>query len=350
MYRNRRNPYLSPPNLRSRSPARRRLLPPPRPSRDNSRLLSGLGYANLASFATLTLGTIAATIYASRMGVNTIPEIITTPETTSTNTNMLSYVTSLVGVVVAGIRLNYELSNVPTTLTVPPGVANIQNAPYRGSLVTSVTIPEGVTSIGPHAFEGYRNLTSVTIPVGVTSIGYGAFKNCSSLTSVTIPDSVRFIGDHAFGGCSSLTSVTIPDGVTSIGESAFEGCSSLTSVIIPDGVTSIRWYTFKGCTSLTSIIIPDTVRFIWPGAFKGCCRLTNVQMPERFSGLRQAIIQTALANIDTGVEILNAGLCDVSVTTGGEYMQDFMNTVQDPSNILSFEVVPQIYPLMQPPL
>ena len=81
-------------------------------------------------------------------------------------------------------------------------------------------------------FEGCSRLTSVTIPDGVTSIGGGAFQYCSSLTSVTIPDSVTSIGDYAFWGCSSLTGVTIPEGVTSIGDEAFSGCKNLKSLIL----------------------------------------------------------------------------------------------------------------------
>ena len=81
-------------------------------------------------------------------------------------------------------------------------------------------------------------LTSVTIPDSVTSIGRYAFLHCSSMTSVTIPNSVRSIGYRAFMHCYSITSVTIPDSVTSIGEGAFE-FSHLTSVTIPDSVTSI---------------------------------------------------------------------------------------------------------------
>jgi hypothetical protein len=89
------------------------------------------------------------------------------------------------------------------------------------SALTSVTIPNSVTSIEHNAFSGCTSLTSVTIPNSVTSIEYNAFSGCSSLTSVTIPNSVTSIGDWAFGGCSALTSVTIPNSVTKIGYEAF---------------------------------------------------------------------------------------------------------------------------------
>ena len=87
-----------------------------------------------------------------------------------------------------------------------------------------------MTSIEYATFYGCSGLTSVTIPNSVTSIGKSAFRGCSSLTSVTIPNSVTSIGDWVFGGCSGLTSVTIPNSVTSIGNSAFSGCSELLDV------------------------------------------------------------------------------------------------------------------------
>ena len=106
------------------------------------------------------------------------------------------------------------------------------------------------------AFENCTELTSVTIPDSVTSIGNCAFYGCSGLTSVTIPDSVTLIGDGAFYRCSGLTSVTFPDSVNSIGMETYYGCSGLTSVTIPNTVTSIGEDTFKDCSGLTTLLIP----------------------------------------------------------------------------------------------
>ena len=136
-------------------------------------------------------------------------------------------------------------------------VTTIGNSAFEncGSL-TSITIPESVTSIEDFAFS-CTSLTSITIPESVTSIGDGAFEY-TSLTSITIPESVTTIGDSVFKSCDSLASITIPGSVTTIGNSAFESCSSLASITIPESVTAIGDSVFKSCSSLASITMKRT--------------------------------------------------------------------------------------------
>ena len=165
------------------------------------------------------------------------------------------------------------------TITLPEGVTSIGNSAFYGcSSLTSITLPKGVTSIGNSAFYGCSSLTSITLPKSVTKIGNEAFNGCSSLTNITIPDNSQLnnIGIYAFRDCSSLISITLPEGVTSIGNSVFRDCSSLTSIIIPEGVTSIGSSAFEGCSSLTSIIIPEGVTSIGSSAFYRCSSLTYV--------------------------------------------------------------------------
>ena len=164
-----------------------------------------------------------------------------------------------------------------TSITIPDSVTSIGDEAFCGCTgLTSIIIPDSVTSIGNNAFNGCSGLTSVTIPDGVTSVDSCAFYECSGLTSIVIPNSVTSIGRSAFWGCRGLTSITIPDGVISIGESAFKRCTGLTSVTIPDSVTSIGDYVFAECSGLTSVTIGNSVTNIGKWAFDGCSGLTDI--------------------------------------------------------------------------
>ena len=132
-------------------------------------------------------------------------------------------------------------------------MTEIGDSPFEGLNISTIIIGDGVQRIPANFALHCSRLTSVTIPNSVTSIGGWAFCGCSGLTSVTIPNSVTYIGEYAFGGCSGLTSVTIPNSVTSIGSYAFSGCSGLTSVTIPNSVTRIGWNAFQYCSGLNDV-------------------------------------------------------------------------------------------------
>ena len=167
-----------------------------------------------------------------------------------------------------------------TSLTIPNSVTSIGNyAFYDCDSLTSLTIPNSVTSIGDYAFYDCNSLISLTIGNSVTSIGDYTFYGCNSLTSLTIPNSVTSIGDYAFCDCDSLTSLTIGNSVTSIGDWAFGDCNRLISLTIPNSVTSIGDWAFYYCNSLTSLTIGNSVTSIGIAAFVGCYSLTTLTIP-----------------------------------------------------------------------
>ena len=172
---------------------------------------------------------------------------------------------------------SWRLNLTRTSVTILDGITSIGGGAFMGcSAISSIVIPDSVTYIGDYAFYNCCMLTSITIPDGVTSIELAAFSGCSGLTNITIPDGVTSIGANAFNGCSSLTSITIPNSVTSIGYAAFLFCDKLTSVTILDGVTSIGDDAFLHCEKLTSITIPGSVTSIGYRAFCYCIRLKEI--------------------------------------------------------------------------
>ena len=182
-------------------------------------------------------------------------------------------------------------------------VTSIDANAFNYSGLTSITLPESMTSIGAYAFYDCRALTAINIPASVASIGTGAFANCPNLTTMTvdennatfdsrggcnaiietssntlivgspatvIPEDVTGIGNAAFAYGSYPTAINIPASVTNIGDWAFYQCSGLATITLPEGLTNIGKEAFKECFSLTSITIPSSVTNIGSMAFSEC--------------------------------------------------------------------------------
>ena len=125
----------------------------------------------------------------------------------------------------SGHTLYYEILRGTTNVgVVRPG----DNISYNNYVSGDVVIPATVT---------YNGTTYNVTELKVISSSFGPFRNCSNITSVTIPNSVTSIGKYAFASCRNLTSITIPNSVVSIGESAFKECISLSSISLPNSIT-----------------------------------------------------------------------------------------------------------------
>lgn len=131
--------------------------------------------------------------------------------------------------------------------------------------MTSVTIPESVTSIDGNAFQGLSANASVNVVIDdidswfkfVPKWSYGGqmhlYLNGEEIKQLVLPNNVTTIGASTFMNCTGLTSVIIPDNVNIIYGSAFEGCANLASVSIPEGISSIGAKAFAGCSNLKDV-------------------------------------------------------------------------------------------------
>ena len=218
------------------------------------------------------------TVYDSRNDCNAIIE-------TKTNTLIAGCATTTIPKNITRIEDNafYGYTGL-ISITIPDGVTSIGDWSFFNCGLASVSLPESVTSIGANSFSHCNKLTSINIPKGVTSIEDNTFSNCSILTSISLPESLMSIGTSAFSTCN-LTSIEIPESVTDIGEWALASCSSLTSVSLPENLTNIGKGVFSGCSSLTSIAIPKSVTTIGEKAFADCSCLTSITIPENVDSI-----------------------------------------------------------------
>lgn len=125
--------------------------------------------------------------------------------------------------------------------------------------LTSITLPEGITSFGGSSFA-QTGLTTFTFHNGVTEIPTSMFYDCKALTQVLFDSDIQTlttVADRAFGGCSALQSLVLPGSVTTIGNYAFENCGSLERFVIPLRCQTLGTAAFRGCTSLEEIVVPE---------------------------------------------------------------------------------------------
>ena len=227
------------------------------------------------------------------------------------------------------------------------------SAAYVPASLKHVTLTEGLSVIGAHAFDGLACLETLDIPAsvtiiegyafqdttavyelqspvtvrytdwsghalyktvpghfgaglsghltlaeGVTAIGDSSFRYCRHLTGLTLPDSVTTIGGHAFSE-SGLESIELPAHMESLKDRVFEGCKQLTHVVLPRKLTGVPYGTFTECTALESVVLPADLTEIDTSAFEGCVRLSEITLPDGVVRIGEAAFEgcTSLSEI-----------------------------------------------------
>ena len=162
---------------------------------------------------------------------------------------------------------------IPSTLEGLPVTAITKNAFKQCRRLQSLTIGEGIRSIGDHAFRNCSRLQTVSLPDSLTELGASAFAYCTSLQEITLPSGLTQIPFSAFGGCMALQTVHLPDGLIKIEKEAFKECRKLRTVTLPDGVTAIGDQAFYHCDSLGKVYLPESLRRIGRDAFSSSAGL-----------------------------------------------------------------------------
>lgn len=187
-----------------------------------------------------------------------------------------------------------------TSITIPETVTTIAGAAFWESSLSEITIPTSVTTIGESAFEN-TNLTEIVIPESVISLGDDVLSLCASLESVTLNNNPTAIPARMVSGCTSLAGMTIPATVSKIGEFAFSECAALEDISLPSGVTEIGRFAFAYTPELKLLPLPETVTSVGHGVFYQ-------------SGIEEASLPEAITVIPDGMYQCCASLREFKIS------------------------------------
>lgn len=204
------------------------------------------------------------------------------------------------------------------SITIPSSVESIKYleeefGAFAYSALESITFAEGsqLKSISPYAFYYCESLKSIDLPNSLTTIGDGAFLECYALESVTLGSSVKSIGNWTFADCRALESVTFAEGsqLTSIGDNAFNTCSALSSITLPNTVTTVGAKAFHYCTKLGSATLSNSMEAIPDHMFYNCAQLKEITIPESVTSIGEYAFYNcaSLKNITIGKSVESIG-------------------------------------------
>lgn len=173
---------------------------------------------------------------------------------------------------------------------------------FQGNTVLeSVELPDGLTTIYAYAFENCTGITSIHLPDSITTLGYKVFGGCSNLVSANYPvnwvnspsgnGSNSYEYGNVFSGCPKLTEIEIPEGVKAIAPHSFASLTTLTNVTLPSSLTEIGAYAFAGATGLTEVTLPSNTKTIRDYAFADCAGLKDIYIPDSTTDIRKAVFE-----------------------------------------------------------
>lgn len=203
-----------------------------------------------------------------------------------------------------------------------------------GTKIASITLPDGITTIGEAALASTA-ITTITIPNTVTTINQSAFSNCDALKSINIPSSVTTMQAYTFMDCDNLETAVIGNGLTTIARSAFARCHSLTNVTLPGNLISIEEYAFSACDNLNAISIPATITTIGDFAFyksalasidlSQCTRLNTIGnwTFAHCKALTGVSLNNNTSNIGDGAFFENSALANFNMPSSTTEISDF---------------------------
>ena len=252
----------------------------------------------------------------------------------------------------------------------------------RDKTVTSITIPEGITEIGPLAFANMSTLKTVNLPSTLTTLGYGAFSKsgiesivipanvtiiqeapssnvnyglfsgCTSLKSVEIQGNWDAIPDYAFYNCTALETVQFPASVTAVGNQAFQKCSALQTVDLSNietigeqafrqsGISdvvslgrlqSMGRMAFLQCTNLTSMILPEGITSIEVSTFNGCTGLKLLVLPSTITSIGSYAFASVGSTVQCDLVMQSTSLSEVSTVFGSNKPKPSKLTIYYPA-------------------
>lgn len=181
-----------------------------------------------------------------------------------------------------------EYNDIIASITISDGVTSIGDNAFHSCCAGSIDLQcTSLISIGKNAFSRCTMLTSIFIPESVQSIGSEAFSLCEGLSMVELPTTLTKIPDGIFTDCTLLDSITIPDTVTEIGANAFLRCTAFILEKLPAGIKSIGAAAFANCGNIESLALPGTLESIGEAAFNGTAidKASFAGTPERWTAI-----------------------------------------------------------------